>query len=222
MTDALLRGDQGGAWLLVEESRRAGVNPVDVLCELIEPAMTEVGLRWQNGEASVAEEHRATVVATRLIGRLGSAVNRPGRSRGAVVIGAVEGNRHGLGSAVVADVFRAAGYDVCDLGADVPAGEITSVAATTGRLAAVCLSVAVDGAEDSAMSTVAQLRSVTDAPVLVGGPAVTDAAWADAVGADGWCADGRRAPDLLERLARLHEGSRVADATPREGRALPR
>ena len=70
MTAALLRGDQGGAWLLVEESRRAGIDPVDVLCELIEPAMAEIGRRWRNGEVSVADEHRATVVASRLIGRL--------------------------------------------------------------------------------------------------------------------------------------------------------
>ena len=43
MTEALLRGDQGGAWLLVEESRRAGVDPVDVLCEVLEPAMVKIG-----------------------------------------------------------------------------------------------------------------------------------------------------------------------------------
>ena len=115
MTAALLRGDQGGAWLLVEESRRAGIAPVDVLCDLIEPAMAEIGRRWRNGEVSVADEHRATVVASRLIGRLGPAATRPGRSRGGIIVGAVEGNRHSLGSAVVADIFRAAGYDVTDL-----------------------------------------------------------------------------------------------------------
>ena len=207
MTAALLRGDQGGAWLLVDESRRAGVDPVDVLCELIEPAMAEIGRRWRNGEVSVAQEHRATVVAARLIGRLGPAATRPGRSRGGIIVGAVEGNRHSLGSAVVADIFRAAGYDVTDLGADVPGSELVDVARGADNLAAICLSVAVDGEEDVTRRTVAGLRSATKAPVLVGGTGVPDAAWVTAVGADGWCTDGRSAPGLVDRLSEARPGA---------------
>lgn len=201
MTAALLRGDQGGAWLLVEESRRAGIAPVDVLCELIEPAMAEIGRRWRNGEVSVADEHRATVVASRLIGRLGPAATRPGRSRGGIIVGAVEGNHHSLGSAVVADIFRAAGYDVTDLGADVPGTELIDVAREVDNLAAICLSVAVEGEEEATRRTIAGLRSAIDVPVLVGGTGVPDAAWVSAVGADGWCADGRSAPGLVDRLS---------------------
>lgn len=207
MTSALLRGDQGGAWLLVEESRRAGVDPVDVLCELIEPAMAEIGRRWRNGEVSVAQEHRATVVASRLIGRLGPAATRPGRSRGTIIVGAAEGNRHSLGSAVVADIFRAAGYDVTDLGADVPSAELVDVARDADNLAAICLSVAVDGEADGTRHTIAELRRAADVPVLVGGTGVSDAAWVSAVGADGWCADGRSAPGLVDRLRQARRGA---------------
>lgn len=201
MTEALLRGDQGGAWLLIEESRRAGVGPVDVLCGLLEPAMAEIGRRWKAGEVSVAQEHRATVVASRVIGRLSPAVSRPGRNRGAIVVGAIENNRHGLGSAVVADVFRAAGYEANDLGADVPVTDLIDLASDVDNLVAVCLSVAVDGEEAITRRAIAGLRSVTDAQVLVGGTGVPNAAWVTAVGADGWCADGRGAPELVDRLA---------------------
>ena len=207
MTSALVRGDQGGAWLLVEESRRAGVDPVDVLCELIEPAMAEIGRRWRIGEVTIAQEHRATVVASRLIGRLGPAVARPGRSRGTVVVGAAEGNRHSLGSAVVADIFRAAGYDVTDLGADVPRHDLVEVVRDSDNLVAVCLSVAVDGEVADIRRTISELRNVADAPLLVGGTGVTDADWVSAVGADGWCADGRSAPGLVDRLTRVRRGA---------------
>lgn len=212
MTEALLRGDSGGAWLLVEESQRAGIDPVDVLCELLEPAMAEIGRRWRNGAVSVAQEHRATVVVSRMIGRLSPTVTRPGRSRGFVLVGALEGNRHALGPAVVADVFRAAGYEVCDLGADVPTGDLVAEAKGADKLAAVCLSVAVDDRDATVREAVARLRSITDAPILVGGTGAPNAAWADAVGADGWCADGRSAPSLIDRLSGAPKAGRRLQA----------
>ena len=199
MTEALLRGDQGGAWLLVEESRRAGVDPVDVLCEVLEPAMVEIGRRWRRGETSIGAEHRATGVATRLVARLGSTVTRPGRSRGHVVVGAVEGNRHGLGPAVLADAFRAVGFDVCDLGADVPFDEFVEIASTTRPLTGLCLSVADATDLAGVQQAIARVRAVSDAVVLVGGAGVPDQDWATEVGADGWCADARGAPEVLER-----------------------
>lgn len=211
MTEALMRGDQGGAWLLVEESRRAGVGPVDVLCELIEPAMTEIGRRWKHGEATIVDEHRATTVVSRLLGRLGPTVTRAGRSRGSIAVGAVEGNRHGFGAAFVADVFRSEGYDVSDLGADVPAEEFAAIARDSAPLAALCLSVSVDGAQRTVERTIASVKQMDDVPVLVGGTGVPNALWAAAVGADGWCADGRDAPALLARLvAKGAEGRRSA------------
>lgn len=211
LTDALLRGDQGGAWLLIEESRRAGVDPLDVLCELVEPAMAEIGRRWARGEVGIAGEHRATAVVTRLIGRLGPASTRAGRNRGGVVVGAVEHNQHALGAAVVGDVFRLAGFDVCDLGADVPAAEFAAMGGRPG-VAAVCISVAVAGSEDAVEATVAAVRAEADVPVLVGGTGAPSARWATDRGADGWCADGREAPTLLERLAARSAERRIPAA----------
>ena len=42
--------------------------------------MESIGARWAAGELGVADEHRATVVVQRLLGRLGPQLNRRGRS----------------------------------------------------------------------------------------------------------------------------------------------
>ncbi|MEZ5383397.1 MAG: B12-binding domain-containing protein [Microthrixaceae bacterium] len=203
LVTSLMRGDAGGAWQLAEECCRAGIAPLDVVCDLVEPALVEVGRRWSTGEITVVDEHRATAVASRMIARLGAESGRRGRTRGTVLTASVEGNRHGLGPAVLADIFRSEGYDAIDLGADLPTAELAEAAATSDALAGVLVSVAGDGFEDAARRTVLALRAVTEAPVLLGGAAVPNRRWAEVAGADGWAADGRRAPEALRRVSGL-------------------
>jgi len=67
----LLAGDSAGAWWLVQSQLGGALTPSEVLTELVVPALTSIGDRWLNGDISVAEEHRSTAVALRIIGRLG-------------------------------------------------------------------------------------------------------------------------------------------------------
>ena len=100
---------------------------------------------------------------------------------------------------MLADAFRAVGFDVCDLGADVPFDEFVEIASTTRPLTGLCLSVADATDLAGVQQAIARVRAVSDAVVLVGGAGVPDQDWATEVGADGWCADARGAPELLER-----------------------
>ena len=79
------------------------------------------------------------------------------------MVGAVEGNRHGLGPAVLADAFRAVGFDVCDLGADVPFDEFVEIASTTRPLTGLCLSVADATDLAGVQQAIARVRAVSDA-----------------------------------------------------------
>lgn len=117
----LVVGDEGGAWQLVEQALGSGAAPVSVLLDVIAPAMRLVGDDWEGGRISVADEHRASAVAMRLVGRLGPLARHRGVGRGTVVVGSPPGERHQLPVAIAADVLRARGFDVIDLGCDVPA-----------------------------------------------------------------------------------------------------
>jgi excisionase family DNA binding protein len=116
----LIAGDEAGAWALVEAVLAAGMKPDESLLELIAPALRSVGGHWESGEWSIADEHRATAVATRLIARLGSRFGRRGVKRGTVVLAAPAGELHALPVSIAANLLRWRGFNVVELGADTP------------------------------------------------------------------------------------------------------
>lgn len=200
MTDRLLAGDELGAWSVTESALAAGAEPADVHLELLVPALRAIGERWEAGEIDVGDEHRASVIAHRVIGRLGPRFNRPGRKRGVVVLGAVAGERHELPGAIVADQLRGAGFEVVDLGADTPAESFVVAAKQLGA-ACVLISVTGPGHEGAVADVVGRLRSETDAVVLVGGAAVPDDATALAIGSHRWTGpDARQVVAVVEGL----------------------
>ena len=69
---------------MVEAALASGMEPADIHLELLAPALRSIGDGWEAGRLSVADEHRASAVAGRLIGRLGPRFARRGRKRGTV------------------------------------------------------------------------------------------------------------------------------------------
>ena len=198
----LLAGDARGAWGVIEAAQAAGAEVDEVYLDLVAPAMVSIGRRWESGELDVAVEHRASVIAGRLVGRLGHRFLRRGRNRGTVVLGAPAGERHSLPLALLADLLRGAGWDVSDLGSDVPAPSFALAAAHAEQLTVVGVSISTHESTRSAEATISALRGVVDGvPILVGGCAVRDGDHARELGADGWACDGRAVVALLEDLA---------------------
>ncbi|MEZ5270915.1 MAG: B12-binding domain-containing protein [Ilumatobacteraceae bacterium] len=195
----LVAGDSAGAWGVVEAAMAAGSELDDIYLDVIAPAMRSIGTRWASGELDVAEEHRATGIAFRLLGRLSPRFARRGRSRGAVVLGTPAGERHSLPVALLADLVRGGGWEVTDLGADLPADSFARVVATTEGLVAVGVSVTSQASVVAAGELLPALRAAAPAGVLlvVGGAAIVDEAQALAVGADRWAASAREFLDLL-------------------------
>jgi len=215
----LVAGDSCGAWNVVEAALTAGARLDDVYLEVIAPAMISIGRRWEAGELDVALEHQASGIALRLVGRLGPRFMRRGRSRGTVVLGAPQGERHALPIALAADLARAAGWTVVDLGVDVPTKSFVHTVTTTRSVRAVGVSVTADASVPSAVGTLRALRaSCVDGPILVGGRAVSDDAHARSLGADGWAPDGRGLVDTLEDLAIASRLGRDDSESPTRGR----
>ncbi len=99
----LVAGDANGAWGVIEAALSGGAEFEEIYLDVVAPAMTSIGDRWALGELDVAIEHRASVMVTRLLGRLGHRFARRGRSRGTVVVGAPSGEFHSLPVAMAAD-----------------------------------------------------------------------------------------------------------------------
>jgi methanogenic corrinoid protein MtbC1 len=178
----MVAGDEGGAWRIVEDAMASGMDPASVHLRLLTPALASIGARWATGEIRVADEHRASAVAGRLVARLGPRLRPRGPRRGSVVVGAVTGDRHALPCAIAADLLRGAGFDAVDLGADVPAESFAQAAVEAHRLKAVVVSMATE-TEPGALRRVCDvLQAAAAVPVFVGG-AASDPAIAAAAGA---------------------------------------
>ena len=155
----------------------AGAAPDTLVVDLIGAAMRLVGDRWAAGDHTVDDEHRATGVAQRLVARLGPQFTRRGPKRRSVVLGTPPDERHGLPTAMAANILRGRGYEVLDLGADVPVGAFaTAVAKATRRPLAVAVVVSSGDHDRSVRAVVRAVhRAVPGLAVLVGGSAIGDA-----------------------------------------------
>ena len=186
-------GDEAGAWQVIEDSLASGMDPADVYLDLLVPVLRGVGDGWAGGTVTIAQEHRTSAVAVRIIGRMGPLFARRGRKRGAVIIGAPAGDEHSLPGAIIADLIRGEGYEVTDLGANTPGSSFAETAQQAARLVAVVIGATVPGRDSDIRFAIEELRRVgVTAPVLVGGAAIRDAEHALSLDADAWTGpDGR-------------------------------
>ncbi len=197
--DRLLAGDESGTWAVAEAALASGVTPAGIHIDVLSPALARIGEGWHRGVVSIAEEHRATGVATKIVGRLGNRFARRGSRRGRIVIGTPPGERHALGVSVVADLLRGAGWEVVDLGVDMPADDFVTAVEKSAPVSAVAVSVGHPDRIIPARDLVTTLRAAVVVPIVVGGAAI-DAAAASIIGADGWASDGRAAVEAVAAL----------------------
>ena len=173
---------------LVQRGLDRGLSARTVLDDGLVAGIREVGEMFRRGEVYLPEMMLAAeawqagmdVLEPLLAGRPGS------ESRGRVVIGTVKGDIHSLGKNIVSTMLKTAGFEVVDLGTDVPASRfITAALDARARIVAVCALMT---------TTMPQQREVIEHAIAAGkrdelfvmvGGASTGPAWAQEIGADG-------------------------------------
>ena len=196
--DRLVVGDEAGSWTVIESAMASGLEPKVVYLDVLSPALAEIGAGWARGELTISQEHRATAVTNRLIGRLGPRFARPGQTRGSIVIGAVAGDQHAVPIAMAADLLRGRGFSVIDLGADAPADSFVDAASTADRLIAVGISSTAAEMDDSVIATANAVKEQIGCPIVIGGHGIGErarAAHAEAIT--------RSADEMLDAFDRL-------------------
>jgi 5-methyltetrahydrofolate--homocysteine methyltransferase len=125
------------------------------------------------------------------------------KARGKVVIGTVRGDLHDIGKNIVAMMIRGAGYEVIDLGADVPKEKFLEHVKKEGAdvlaMSALLTTTMIYMREVVEELEKAKLRSKVK--VVIGGAPVSRA-YADRIKADGYAPDAALAVDLLKRLSK--------------------
>lgn len=164
--EALCAGDERTATDIVIRLRSQGELALDVLGRVLVPALVVIGDRWAAGELTVAHEHRASQIVSRLLAGIDQ--RRPGRPRGTVVVTAPPGELHGLPVDMAAAVLREDGWSVELLGRDVPADALRDFVASVAP-DLVVLTVTTPGTDGPAEEIARELTG-SGHDVLVGEP----------------------------------------------------
>ncbi|MCD6530615.1 corrinoid protein [Candidatus Bathyarchaeota archaeon] len=185
----------------VDEVLDSGVNPLDVVNALSE-ALEEVGRKYENREYFLSDLIMAGVLATEVTKTLEPyLVKTERKSLGKVVVGTVKGDIHDIGKNIVIMMLYANGFEVLDLGVDVPAEKFAEVVKKENPQ--------VLGLSALLTSTIHEMRNVIETlkkkgvrdrvKVIVGGRPVTRE-FAEEIGADGY---GRDAVEAVKEVKRL-------------------
>jgi excisionase family DNA binding protein len=177
---SLLSGEEAAVRDELGKLIESGVTLVEICDRVMSPALIQIGTAWAGGEISVAEEHRASAICERVLGRWSPAP--PGRPRGTVVVCSPPSDEHNLPGQMATAALRENHWRVHHLGTGVPPADIRSlVAAEAADL--VVISVTWPPARPEAEAMAATLRA-DGRRVLIGAPGLTMADLVAGVRAD--------------------------------------
>ena len=190
--------DADAAVEAAKKSLEAGMDPVKVIEEGISKALRDVGDKFERGELFLVHLAAAAEAAMRAIKVLEPELMARKVKRkvvGKVVIGTVAGDIHSIGKNLVATLLTAAGFDVYNLGEDVPVETFIQKAKEVGAdvIAASALLTATREVQRDLAEAIR--REGLDVLYIVGGAAVTPE-WAEEIGAL-YAADASSAVKLL-------------------------
>lgn len=209
--EAVKNFDADLARRLAEKAISMGVDPVEALEEGLARALREIGDRFGRGEAFITELVAGAGAMEAGASVLNAEIAKRGASRRAVgrfLIGTVEGDIHSIGKSIVATMLRVAGFEVADLGVDVPANVFVEKTRVL-KPDIVGLSALMTTTMTKQKEVVRALKDAGlrgGVKVIVGGAPVTQE-WVDEIGADACGLDAGSAVDLALKMLKEGRGN---------------
>lgn len=200
--DAILTGNAAKAKEITQAAIDANEDPSNLLGKYMIPAMDEVGRRFECNEFFVPELLIAARAMKASMELLAPKMIEAGTEKaGRIVIGTVKGDLHDIGKNLVAAMLEGGGFDVIDLGVDVPPERFVEEAQKqSGTVIAMS---ALLTTTMTMMKTVIEALEVAgirqETKVMVGGAPITDQ-FASEIGADGYSDNASAAVALARRL----------------------
>jgi 5-methyltetrahydrofolate--homocysteine methyltransferase len=202
---SLMAGDDKKIVAEVAQAIEEGIPTTEILDDGLIAGMNVVGVRFRKHEMFLPEvllSARAMTAGVALLKPLLIAEEVP--SRGKVVLGSVQGDLHDIGKNLVGIMLEGAGFEVVDLGIDVPPEKFIDAAEAEGA-SVIGLSSLLTTTMDIMKGVVDLMgeRGLSDkVKVIVGGAPLSEE-FARSIGADGYAYD---AANAVEKVIALIEG----------------
>lgn len=204
ITDSLVDGDPDATVELTREALAAGLEPLTIIDQGLVPGMDIVGERFRTGEyflphliiAANGMQQAMGLLEPELLAR-----EQKAETLGTVVLGTVKGDIHEIGKTLVGTILSANGFQVHDLGVDVPTDEFVSKVKETGAnlLGLSALLTTTMTVQREVIEALEEAGIRDQVKVLVGGAPVSHG-WAMTIGADGFAEDAVGAVELSKKL----------------------
>ncbi len=205
MRQSIIDGEPELAAELAQKALDQGLDPLDAINQGFVPGVNYVGEQFAAGEMFLPELVVAGEAMKAAVAILEPEFARRGTTReilGRVVIGTIEGDIHEIGKTLVATMLSASGFEVHDLGVDVPIMKFVEKARE--------VNADIVGISALLTTTMVRQKDVIEAlddsglrpqvKVMVGGAPVTQG-WAAEIGADGYSEDAVGSVAVAKKLA---------------------
>lgn len=200
ISENLIKGKANEVKELVQKALDDGLDAGEVLNKGLLAGMGVVGERFKKNEVYVPE----VLIAARAM-KAGSEILKPllvesgVKPTGTVVLGTVKGDLHDIGKNLVGMMLEGGGFQVVDLGTDVPSEKFVEAARENN--AEIIGTSALLTTTMTAMKEVVDSLSSSDlggkVKIMIGGAPVTQA-YCDEIGADGYAPDAASAADVAK------------------------
>jgi corrinoid protein of di/trimethylamine methyltransferase len=204
MKQSVIDGDEEQAAELAQQALAQGIDPLVAINAGYVPGISFVGEQFGLGEMFLPDLMLAAEAMKAAVAVLEPEMQRRGTQRqmlGKVVLGTVKGDIHEIGKNLVATMLSASGFEVYDLGVDVPfakfAEKAREVNADIVGVSALLTTTMVG--QKTVIEALDDLGLRPKVKVMVGGAPVTKS-WAEEIGADGFSEDAMGAVTLAKRL----------------------
>jgi len=202
--ESVLEGDSDRAFSLASRAVDENMEILKVVDEGFVRGIREVGRLWEEGEYFLPELVMGAEAVKKALSVLEPVLASRQMSRdvkGRGVIGTVEGDIHDIGKTLVGTMLSASGFEIRDLGTDVPPGRFIDEAERMNAdfIGASALLTTTMQMQKELIEVLSELGKREKYRVILGG-APCSADWAESVGADGYARDAVAAVDLVDRL----------------------
>ncbi len=196
---AVVNGIKDGVTNMVEEVLAEGKQLMEVVDNILVPALDEVGSKYEKGEFFLPQLMQSAEVVQIAFNRLRMELSKTDVDKGTVVIATVKGDVHDIGKNIAKVLMENYGFNVVDLGKDV-APEKVVAAAKEHNAGLVGLSALMTTTIVSMKETIELLKaSNPNCKVVVGGAVLTQH-YADMIGADYYAKDAREGVRIAQQV----------------------
>lgn len=199
---SVIAGDSKRAEEAARKALESGLSPLDAISNGLAKGVREVGDKFAEGDVYLVElivSGKAMKAGMEILLPAIKAESREIERAGTIVIGTVEGDIHSIGKDMVGTLLEANGFEVINLGEDVPASAFIE-AAVKEKADIIGLSALLTSSMPRQKDVIEEVKkSGHDIKVMVGGAPITRE-WAEEIGADGWAGDAVTAAKKAKEL----------------------